>query len=170
MFSFFIHGIVSTIVVAFFYLDGHYIVKNTIVIKWKKFRKINKLVATNYKGCFNIIWISARMVVQALWVSIIQYLNSTIVKLDGNKYRVTYIIKGKTYKMIVKPKRGPQKILCVFDETETEVSHVIFPFLGPEENFHGKMYTPRFFEKEELIFELSNGNEKIFKSDDNIVI
>ena len=132
--------------------------------------KINKLVATNYKGFFTIIRISLWMVVQALWISIIQYINSTIIPVKGGKYKVTYVIKGKTYTMIVKPTRGPQKILLVLDENQEDVSHLIFPYLGPEDNFHNKIYTPKFFEREELVFEFSDGSEKVFRVDDDIVL
>jgi len=110
------------------------------------------------------------MVAQALWINIIQYLNSTILPIKGGRYKVTYVIKGKTYKMIVKPKRGPRKVLIVSDENQEDVSYLIFPYLGPEENFHGEIYTPKFFEKSELIFELSNGTEKIFRANDEIML
>ena len=167
MFSLITYGIAATALLSsFIYLD----VYNKTVVCWKKFRKINRLVSTNYKGFCLIIWISCCMVSQALWISIIQYMNSTVVKLDGNKYRVTYRIKGNTYKMIVKLRRGPRNVLLVSDESQDDVSAVIFPYLGPGENFHGEIYTPRFFEREELVFELSNGNEKIFRSDDDIVL
>ena len=33
----------------FFYLDGHHIVKDTAVVKWKRFRRLNRLVSSNYK-------------------------------------------------------------------------------------------------------------------------
>jgi hypothetical protein len=108
------------------------------------------------------------MVAQAIWVSIIQYMNSTIIKLDKNTYKVTYVIKGKTYMLVVKPTRGPRKVLLVSDETQTDVSNEIFPYLGPKENFHGEIYTPHFFKKKELVFELSDGTERKFLLDDNI--
>ena len=170
MFSLLTYIFIIPVVGSFFYLNGHYIVKNTVMIKWEKFRKINHLVATNYKGIVTIIWISLCMVVQALWISIIQYMNNTIVPIKGGKYKVTYVINGKTYKMIVKPARGPRKVLLVSDDTSEDISYTIFPYLGPEENFHGKVYTPRFFEYNELIFEMSNGDEKIFKIDDDIIL
>jgi hypothetical protein len=166
MFNFIIGAALLSV---FVYLDGHCIVKNTSVIGWRKFRKINRLVSTNYKGFFKILWISFYMVTQALWVSMIQYLNSTIVQLDRSTYSVTYIIKGKTYMMIVKPTRGPRKVLLVSDEKQTDVSHIVFPYLGPEENFHREIYTPKFFNKKELIFEMSDGTEKIFLVDDKII-
>jgi hypothetical protein len=170
MFSLLTYGFGTTLIAAFFYLDGHHIVKNSAVVKWKKFRKINRLVSTNYKGFFTIIWISLYMVAQALWISFIQYANSTVVPVKGGKYKVIYVIKGKTYKMIVKPTRGPRKVMLVHDGNQEDVSYLIFPYLGPEENFHGEIYTPRFFEMDELVFELSDGTEKVFHKDDDIVL
>lgn len=168
MFSLFTYCIATVLMGTFIYLDGPNIVKHTAVVKWKKFRKVNRLVATNYKGFFTILWVSVCMIGKALWLTFLQYINSTIQKLDGNKYLVTYVIKGKTYKMIVKPTRGPRKVLMVSDEKQQDVSSLVFPYLGPEENFHGEVYTPSFFDRDELIFELSSGVEKIFKKDDNI--
>jgi hypothetical protein len=170
MFSLLTYGLTTVIIGAFFYLDGHHIVKNNTVTNYRKFRKLNKLVATNYKGVFTICWVSICMIIKALWINIWQYLNSTIVELDGYVYKVTYIIKGKTYKMIVRPKRGPRKVLLISDEKQEDVCDEIFPYLGPEENFHGEIYTPSYFNKEELIFELSNGSEQIFKKDDQIIL
>lgn len=173
MFSFLSYVFIVPLIGAFFYLDGPHIVSNTVSIKWKNFRKINNLVASNYKGIFTIIWISLYMVIQALWISLIQYMNSSVVFIGKGKYRVTYVIKGKTYKMIVIPVRGPRKVLLVSNENQFDVSHEIFPYLGPEENFHNNNnnnYTPEFFGYHELIFEMTNGEEKIFKGDDNILL
>lgn len=154
----------------FFYLDGYNIVKTTTSVTFQKFRKINKLVSTNYKGISIILWISLCMVSQALWVSLIQSINRTIVPIKGGKYIVTYVIKGKTYKMIVKPSRGPSKVLLVSDDTNEDISYKILPYLGPSCDFHGSIYTPKFFEHNELVFEMSNGDEKIFQADDDIIL
>ena len=169
MISFITYGIGTVLISLFFHLDGHNIVKNNAIIGWRKFRKINRLVSTNYNGFLKILWISLYMIFQALWISIIQYLNNTIKHLEGNKFVITYVIKGKTYKIIITLKRGPRDVLLVSDDTETDVSDLIFPYLGPDENFHNQLYTPNLFGRNELIFELSNGTEKIFKGDENIV-
>ena len=163
------YGGIGVLVGLFCYFDGYLIVKDSVGVKWKKFRKINKLVATNYKGIFTIIWISLYMVLQALWINIIQYLNNSIIPMKNGKYKVTYVIKGKTYRMIVKPKKGPRKVLIVYNENQEDVSYLVFPYLGPDENFHGDMYTPNFFDCDELVFELSNGSDKIFKRNDKII-
>jgi len=100
----------------------------------------------------------------------LQYLNNSIVQIDKKTYEVTYVIRGKTYKMLVKPKKGPRKVLLVSDEKQEDVSYIIFPYLGPEENFHGKKMTPKFFGKEELVFQLSSGVEKVFRENEMIGI
>jgi hypothetical protein len=146
------------------------VIKNCIFDKWQKFRRINNLVSTNHKGFFTITWVSICIVSQSIWVEIVQYFNNSIIKIHGNKYELTYVIKGKTYKMLVKVKKGPRNILFVLDENGVDVSHIMFPYLGPEENFHNQIYTPRFFNKKKLVFELYNGTEKTFEIDDNIIL
>ena len=95
-------------------------------------------------------------------------MNNTVIQVEGNKYIITYIIKGKTYKMTVKLTRGPRKVLLVYDEKRDDISDIVFPYLGPEENWHGDIYTPKFFNKNEIVFELSNGEERLFKQNDEI--
>ena len=152
----------------FLYLDGHNIVKNVFFIKYNKFKQINQLVTTNHVGTFNILWISICLVLKALWINIIQNLNNTVIYLGENNYLITYSIKGVVYKMIVKPSRGPKKIVSIYDENKIDVSDTLFPYLGPENNFHGKLYTPKFFQKEQLIFVTCNGDEKSFNQFENI--
>ena len=165
-----IYSIIPAIAVGFYYLDGVSIVKNNVVVKYRKFRKINRLVATNYKGIFTILWISLCMVAKALWISFIQYVTSSVTQIDKNKYAITYMINGRLYKTIVKTSRGPRKIILVSDENQDDISHLIFQYLGPEENFHNEIFTPSFFNKKELIFEMSDGSEKIFKENECISV
>jgi hypothetical protein len=72
--------------------------------------------------------------------------------------------------MLIKPSRGPSKVLLVSDNTHEDISYKILPYLGPRDDFHGCVYTPKFFDHSELVFEMSNGDEKIFQEDDCIVL
>lgn len=160
----------ATLVGVFFYLNDYHIVRNRIVLKWNKFRQLNKIVAINYDGFFTIIWVSFCMIFNAQWLNILRYLNNCVVQIDKKTYEVTYVIAGKTYKMIIRPLRGPRRVLLVSDENHDDVSYLVFPYLGPKENFHGEKYTPEFFKKKELVFEFSNGTERIFKEHEKIDI
>ena len=110
------------------------------------------------------------MVIKVLWLYILQYFNKTVIYKGNNEYIITYVIKGKIHKMVVKPNRGPSKVLLVSDEKQEDVSDLVFSYLGPEENFHKYMFTPKFFNSKELVFELSNGNEKIFTENEIIIL
>jgi hypothetical protein len=154
----------------FFYLEGDKILKNLFNVKYNKFKQINRLVATNQKGTFNILYISVCLVLKALWINIIQYMNNTVIYLGENNYLITYSIKGDVYKMIVKASKGPKKIVCIYDENKIDVSDNLFPYLGPDNNFHGKQFTPDFFQKQQLIFLTCYGDEKKFDKFDNIIL
>lgn len=165
-----LYGILSLIVGSFIYLDGYNITKNTIVPKWKRFRKVNKLVSKNYKGIFRILYISISLIIKALWINIIQYMNNTIIKIDKNTYIITYVVNGNIYKMKVTKLRGPSKVLMVTDENNEDVSDIIIPYMGVEQNFHNNKYKVDFFKRKELAFQLSNGDEKVFEGDNEIVL
>ena len=48
--NFLVLGVSTYLLGIFCYLDGYSIVKNVVVVKYNKFKKINRLVSTNYKG------------------------------------------------------------------------------------------------------------------------
>ena len=114
--------------------------------------------------------VSFCIVVKVLWMYIVQYLNSTVLLAEKNKYIITYVIKGKIYKMIVSPNRGPPKVLFIYDEKREDVSHLVFPYIGLEETVNSVLFTPKFFNRKELVFELSIGGEKIFRENEKIII
>ena len=74
------------------------------------------------------------------------------------------------YKMLVKPKRGPRKIVCCVDEQLKDWTDTLNAYFGPSEDFHGKVFTPRFFNSDSLTFSLSNGDEKTFAKDEPILL
>jgi hypothetical protein len=170
MFNILTYGFTTILLSIFIYIDGPRIVKNNLQIKYNKFRRLNKLVSTNYKGCFKILYISLCMIITALKISLWQKCNGLVVQsITKSTYNVSYVIKGITYTMIIKPNRGPRKILMVLDETHTDVSDFMFPYIGPSENFNGQIYTPIMLSKNKLIFILDNGTEIVFEKNDKII-
>lgn len=154
----------------FIWLDGFKIVgnaKNQAVIKYKKFRKLNKLVSTHYRGICTIVWVSLCMITRVLYLSLLQKLNNSLRKIDM-QYELSYVINGQLYKILISPLRGPRRVLLVYDDQEEDMTDSLISYMGPEENFHGGVYTPDFFDKNELVFEMSTGEEKIFKRNDII--
>ena len=66
----------------------------------------------------------------------------------------------------LKLSRGPRKVLLITNDKCEDISNDIFPYLGTDECLHGIEYTPNFFNQDEMIFQMSNGDEKIFKNND----
>lgn len=85
--------------------------------------------------------------------------------LSKNSLIVTYQINNKIFKMFIKPKKGPNKIVNIFDQDKNNITQQILPFFGPEQNWHMNNFKPSFWNKEKISFELSSGLIKNFESD-----
>lgn len=144
--------------------DGY----NKILINYEKWKKLNKLVSTKYDSTLMCKLVSVSMIFKSYYLSFIQYINNSVVKIDKNTYEVSYIINDKLYKMIIKPKRGPIPILSVINEYDSNITDEILPYLGPYNNWLNIKYTPNSFNYNLLKFELSSGEIKIFKNLENI--
>lgn len=146
--------------------DGY----NKLMIKYEKWKSLKDLVSTQHKSRMIINLISFSMVLKSFYLSFIQYMNNSIIKVGKNKYELTYIINGKMYKILVKPARGPVPILCVTDKNNNDITEKIIPYLGPNNDWHNEKYYPDFFNEEVLTFELLNGDKKIFRHSETIII
>jgi len=142
-------------------LDGHNIVKEQVLIKYNKWKSVNNMVSTKYKNKMIIIWISMKLILESMYINLLQYLNKSLIKIDKNNYSLTYVINGNLYKHRVRIKRGPRPLLQIIDDNSNDVTEVIIPYLGPEYNWHGNKLTPKVLGYKSLAFELSDGTEKI---------
>jgi predicted transport protein len=146
----------------FIALDGHNIVKQQVVKKYNSWKRLNNMVSIKYKNRSMIIWISIKLLMESLYISLLQYLNKSLVQIDRNTYVLTYLINGNLYKHMLKIRRGPKPVLQIIDEKSYDVTEVIFPYLGPSYNWHGNELTPSTFGYKTLTFELSDGTEKVY--------
>jgi hypothetical protein len=90
--------------------------------------------------------------------------SASIHKLDKNLYELTYTIREKTYKMLLRPKRGPNPVLQV-NKDGKDITHHVLPYLGPEYNYHGSDLTPIDLGHDSLTFELNDGTAHTFTQD-----
>ena len=143
-------------------IQAQNIIYNSIIYKYKKWKKLKNLVSSHHKDLVDIYLISFKMILQALYISLLQYFNDSVKKLDKNTYQIEYIINGKLYKMICIPKKGPCPILQIRDENENDITEEILPYYGPNYDWYSISFIPQFFKCKKLIFELDNGEQKIF--------
>jgi len=150
--------------------DGHNIIKEGVITRYRKFRSLNNLVSTRYKTIGMILWVSCCMVAKMYWMNFLHWANNSIEYIDNRTAIISYVLNGKLYRMVVKAKKGPTNILLVFDSEQNDVTEQVVPFIGPAQNWHGNEFTPSFWNKKSLTFELANGDNKTFYENEKIEI
>jgi len=64
--------------------------------------------------------------------------SSNVTKLKDGLYEVYYKIKGRRYKILVQPERGPPPVTHITDNKGEDVTESVLPFMGPQYNWkHG---------------------------------
>lgn len=154
----------------FYKIDGYNILKEYIIVKKNKLKNLYDLVSTRHTSRFMIVFISSEMLIQSFYQSLVQYLDDSVKKIGKNKYELKYVINGKLYKKIIIPERGPLPIICITNENNEDITEYILPYIGPNNNFHNEKFSPNFFGYKKLIFEMSDGNIKIFNDSEIIII
>jgi archaellum component FlaF (FlaF/FlaG flagellin family) len=158
--------LITAVAVLFYIFDGHKIITQMAIEKWRKFRQVNELVGTKYSSFSTIVWISLCLIAKMYWLNFLQWINGSIVYfLDKRTVLVSYVLKGKLYTIVIHVASGPSKVLMVLDESYTDISDQILPFLGPEQNWHSVEFRPSFWQKRKLIFEMYDGERKEFTQD-----
>lgn len=142
----------------------------TVRRKAKKVHTLFRLVRTQHKNILKIVWVMTKILTKAMYVSLWQYMNNTVRQVDKNTFEITYVVGGNLYKMLVKVKRGPRKIIYCGDDMFNDLTNEVCSYFGPNEDFHGYEFTPHFFDTNSLTFHLSNGDEKTFTNDERITL
>ena len=123
-----------------------------------KFRKIN----------FKFLGICVKIFLRIIYISILQKFSKNLNKIKKNTYELSYSVNGKFFKYRFKLEKGPSKVLQIIDNNNNDVTLKIFPYLGPQYDFHQHKYTPKDFNYSELSFNLFNGKELTFKENEII--
>ena len=163
----------------FCYLGGHTIVISSIKDRYSRFRQLKQLVGSisgnsiittrsNFRLKAKILYGCLVIILKALYISFIQYMNSSIKKIGNNTYEINYVVNGRIYTMVVIPKKGPRDILQIIDECNNDVTDIIGPYTGPNEDWHLRVYKPSFFSKKSLTFNRSNCEEITFTENEEI--
>jgi hypothetical protein len=132
---------------------------NTIISRpIKKVTKITEEVFVKSKVVFKICSILSKTLFSYFYLRTFQYFNSSVKQLDKNLFEVQYIVKGKLYKMLVKPNKGPCPVLQIVDQNLEDVTDIILPYFGPSYNWkHAQEIDLKHLNVTSLTFEFSDG-------------
>jgi hypothetical protein len=125
-------------------------------ITYSSIKELKKLIATKHKNPGKILLYTfitfvktcGTMIFKVCWINFLQYMNNTVSQ-EGKFYYITFVIKGKLYKIKLVPPRGPENILQIVDETYNDVTDEITPYLRAQmAMIH--IFTPEDFKKENI--------------------
>ena len=120
------------------------------------------------KAMFPVVKSMGIILAKTLYLSFIQYMNTSIVKIDNDTYVLSYVIEGILYRTIITPSKLGHPVLLVSDNASNDVSDIVLPYLGPSYNWHGLALTPASLGFDKLIFEMSDGNELVFEKKESL--
>lgn len=64
-----------------------------------------------------------------------------------------YTVHSKIYSILYKKYTGPSPIIGIVDNaTQTDITDILLPFMGPNFNFHGTPVTPSLFGYSSITF------------------
>jgi len=137
---------------------------------------LKNLVATQHKNPARVILVTVftalktcgSIIFKICWINFLQYLNNTVVR-EGRFFCVTYVIKGKLYKIKVLPPRGPEKIMLISDDSYNDATGDIGPYLDAQRTIIHH-FTPKDFGKENIqIITTDEDDPYNFNEDEKIV-
>ena len=145
------------------------VIKDAVSVRIGRWRQLNKLVATTENNRMKVVFISFKLIFRTIYVVLIQYMNNSVRRLDNKTYELTYVIKGRMYKMIVTPKRGPIPILLIINDLGEDVTNHVLPYMGPQYDWHGFRFNTQFFGCNSLTFYMGDGTEWTHENKNDIL-
>lgn len=143
----------------FIRVEGHKVVGSQLSLRYQRWRSLNSLVSTQHKTAWAVFYHSLILLCNVLYKSFLQYMNTTVVKIGRNKFKVTYVVSGKMYTMLVTPIRGPPPILQIINDNAEDVTDDVLPYMGPRYDWHGSDFDfSTTFNSTELTFNLDSGD------------
>lgn len=142
--------------------------KNKIIATSESLKNLTGAVAKRHKSTGAIICNTLDVLRKKFWFDFLQRINNSITRVDKNTSILTYTLDGRIYKNVLDHRKGPPLVLLVTDENGDDLTSEVVPFLGPKRDWHRRDFTPKFWNKELLEFELATGENKEFKGEEII--
>ena len=136
-------------------------------IQVKDFKNICNSIPTNKKrGKLYRLRKIFILIFETIKIKILQKINcnTNIIMIDKSSYIISYIINRKIYRMLVYIDNNPVTILQISNEEDDDITDKIIQYLRPFIDFRKTTFTPEFFGCTSLTFQMSTGEEIVFKN------
>lgn len=134
----------------------------------RKLRDIDKFVVSQGHRGLKRIKVNVEIVHELILLSLLQYLNKSVIPMSENRYKVSYVIEGKKYVHLVSVYRGPANFSMAIDaDRNKDITDIVSMYAGPDKTFENKFVTPSDLGVEGLknvLIVYTDGSEKLFQS------
>jgi hypothetical protein len=150
--------------------DGHTIVKKQAEQKYKTIQQLSGTNRLSVRQLAYYGWIGSKIICKLYWMSFLHWANNTVEHVDHKTSIISYVLHGKHYRFVAKANKGPSNVLLIIDENDVDVTDLVLPFYGPNRDWHKRSFSPIFWKKNKLTFEMASGDQKTFYANDEIVL
>lgn len=150
-------------VFAFALVTVVFLQRQKIHSKYEKLKTMYWLIWLHHGKLTNTLYIMSSILAKTLYFRAMQSLNKSVVQTGKNTYELTYTVCGNLYKMVIRAKRGPRKLINAFNAKDVDITELLQMYVGPNNDFHNQDFTPDFFDTDSITVHLSNGDEKTFQ-------
>lgn len=148
-----------------------YCAKDKIVEKYDNTKTMyNYLYHVNEESHFKTVIHIAQSTWELIRVYLTQYIFHNSKRIGKNLYDIEYTIHCKPYRFQTRYKLGPSKFKKFMKNESIDVSDLVFPYVGPNDDFHGLSYSPKDLGLEQLIIHYQDGQVKSFSEHEIILI
>ena len=128
------------------------------------------LQINNRTTIWNSFSIVGKVIYNTIILKFLQKINNSVQVIDKNNVIISYVLNNRLYKLSVIPRKGPATVILITDQDDNDISNDIFPFFGPNRDWHNKPYSPEFWNKQSLTFHMITGEIKTFKNNETIIL
>lgn len=111
-----------------------------------------------------VVYVKSIMIMLDVMLDYIIVNDKRVKTISKNLYQLEYKINNKSYKMLIKPHRGPKLVETITDDLGNNITDIVLEYMGPCFDWHGYDIKPSFFNVNELHIEFSNGTKEIMKN------
>ena len=119
--------------------DAYHAVKDTVQTNYNRYKMLSVLCNGTGRSKSSLIFAAMKLMFNLMCCTFIQKLNNRLVAVDpSGKFVLTYVIKGRMYRMLIEPPKGPCPVLQIINDSEEDVTDIVRPFMGPKYDWYGE--------------------------------
>lgn len=129
----FVYATLCFIAMLMYIGEGYSALYEWVKYKYSRFRSLNSLVSTKYKGIVSILFYSIVILLKAFWYGILNFFDNRLEKLDKHKNVLNFSHNGRIFSILFYNKRLPDDVIQVIDENSIDVTDRVLPFIRFQE-------------------------------------